>query len=321
MEVRVRNTIQHVGMLGVCALPPDFTVSETARMMAMQRASAAAVIEDTARGSRVLGMFTERDVVVRIVCGGLDGERTQLREVMTRDPVTVRGTCKPLEALELMHKRRFRHLPIVTEDGCLVGMLDVLKLVQHLVSADEHTQKQGSGGDAAGSGGLLSRLGRFFRGTTADEVQVRVAERIDCIDASDEEAVCQARPQDSVRAVADIMAVHRASAVLVVQEGQLVGILTERDIVTRVVAKALDPHATPVSAVMTASPRCLPADASPLEAMRVMVRCGFRHIPVQFSHGEWGLLDMLQLAYGALERAPKVRTSVSEREGELVTRC
>jgi CBS domain-containing protein len=62
--------------------------------------------------------------------------------------------------------------------------------------------------------------------------------------------------------------------------GALLGILTERDLMTRVLAKALDPQKTPVSEVMTRSPYCVAPEVRVADAVLIMIERGFRHLPI-----------------------------------------
>jgi len=80
--------------------------------------------------------------------------------------------------------------------------------------------------------------------------------------------------------VARLMVEHNIGAVPVLQDGQLAGIFTERDLMSRVVASGKDPARTPVSQVMTDDPLTV-APNDPLETcMTLMKRHGFRHVPV-----------------------------------------
>ena len=97
---------------------PRTCVSKAAKLMAARNVGAIVVIED----DRLVGIFTERDVVFRVVAPGLDPEATVLAEVMTPDPSTV-PPQKPFGyALFVMHREGFRHLPVV-EDGRVVGIV------------------------------------------------------------------------------------------------------------------------------------------------------------------------------------------------------
>jgi CBS domain-containing protein len=59
-----------------------------------------------------------------------------------------------------------------------------------------------------------------------------------------------------------------------------VGIVTERDLMTRVLAKALDPAKTPLSAIMTPNPKCVAPETLVSDAVVIMIEKGFRHLPI-----------------------------------------
>ncbi|MSO94021.1 MAG: CBS domain-containing protein [Rhodospirillales bacterium] len=87
-------------------------------------------------------------------------------------------------------------------------------------------------------------------------------------------------PEASVLDAVTRMDGRNVAAVLVIENGALAGIFTERDLLKRVVAKALDPARTRISTAMTASPVTIPLDANALSAMRAMCRHSVRHLPV-----------------------------------------
>jgi CBS domain-containing protein len=70
------------------------------------------------------------------------------------------------------------------------------------------------------------------------------------------------------------------SVLIVNQAGEMLGILTERDLMTKVIAKALDPQTTCVSEVMTKNPRFVSPDTSVSDAVMIMQEGGFRHLPI-----------------------------------------
>ena len=87
-------------------------------------------------------------------------------------------------------------------------------------------------------------------------------------------------PDIVVRKAAELMAKRNAGAVLVVEDARLVGILTERDIAFRVVARGLDPQTTRVADVMTSAPDTVDPDKPFGYALVRMHQGGFRHLPV-----------------------------------------
>lgn len=89
------------------------------------------------------------------------------------------------------------------------------------------------------------------------------------------------RPDESVHEAACVMTRARCGSVLVMKPDQLLGILTERDLMTRVLARARDPMQTRVSEVMTPNPICVPPELPVSQAVVIMLEKGFRHLPVR----------------------------------------
>jgi len=98
---------------------PDTTVAEAARVMAEGNVGSMAVVE----GERIVGIFTERDLMRRVVVEGLDPANTPLGEVMTSPVHSVTDETSIREATRLMRTHHMRHLPVVDDDGDYVGML------------------------------------------------------------------------------------------------------------------------------------------------------------------------------------------------------
>ncbi len=88
------------------------------------------VVVDSAR--KPLGVFTERDLMVRLVVADRDPSKVQIKEVMTRDPFVLDGAERLLKAAREMQTRHIRHLP-VTESGKLVGVLSLRDLLRALL--------------------------------------------------------------------------------------------------------------------------------------------------------------------------------------------
>ncbi len=84
----------------------------------------------------------------------------------------------------------------------------------------------------------------------------------------------------TVLEAARYMMEHNIGAVPVLRDGNLAGILSERDIMNRVVASGRTPGTTAVSEVMTANPRAVPADETIDECLFIMREFGFRHLPI-----------------------------------------
>jgi CBS domain-containing protein len=97
---------------------PDSLVAKAAQRMAARNVGAVLVVD----GEKLVGIITERDIVFRVVCAGLDARATRIAEVMTPSPMTIDHDEPFGSALVLMHREGFRHLPVV-KDGKAVGIV------------------------------------------------------------------------------------------------------------------------------------------------------------------------------------------------------
>ncbi len=111
----------------------DGTLSDyyEAVMRAPRRAGAAAIVD---REGKLVGIFTHGDLF-RLRPGTIDPERTLIAEVMTHTPKTARATDRVAEALRPMQQYRLDELPVVNDDGKLVGLIDIQDLVAKGFSA------------------------------------------------------------------------------------------------------------------------------------------------------------------------------------------
>jgi len=88
-------------------------------------------------------------------------------------------------------------------------------------------------------------------------------------------------PQASVWDAACVMTRANCGSVLIVDTpGNLLGIVTERDLMTRVLAKALNPQTTSVTDIMTRNPHCVAPEVLVADAVLIMIERGFRHLPI-----------------------------------------
>ena len=99
--------------------PPNATVAEASRQMRDRRVGAVLVVDT---GARLVGIFTGRDAVARVLAESRDPARTELRAVMTAEPVTLAPGKTAIEALRLMQDGGFRHVPVV-DKGRVVGIV------------------------------------------------------------------------------------------------------------------------------------------------------------------------------------------------------
>ena len=113
----VRRVIENRNIITAAA---ETTVIEAARLMLERRVGALPVVD---RG-RLVGIFTERDALLRVLAGARDPSATRLAEVMTPDPQTIHPDQPFAHALHMMHEGGFRHVPVI-ENSQVVGVVSV----------------------------------------------------------------------------------------------------------------------------------------------------------------------------------------------------
>ncbi len=120
-------------------------------------------------------------------------------------------------------------------------------------------------------------------------------------------------PSHSLAEAAQVMVERDVGAAMVVEKGELMGIITERDLL-RALARSLVPWNTPVSDCMTSDPITIEPEVPAEEAVRAMVDKGFRHLPVLKDGEIVGIVSMRDLVTQLTQSFP------AEEEGELFLR-
>jgi CBS domain-containing protein len=133
MNEQITSVLQLKGRTVEIASPAT-NVSVAVERMNDLHIGALVIIDD----GHVVGIFTERDVLARIVAADLDPRSTAIERVMTRNPVTVQPTATVSEALQVMTNRRCRHLPVI-EDSRLRGLVSIGDLTSWIVRIQKRT--------------------------------------------------------------------------------------------------------------------------------------------------------------------------------------
>jgi CBS domain-containing protein len=122
-------------LLKIATVPPttvgmEATVLEAVEAMARDRVGAVAIIELPGSGT-LKGIFSERDLMLRVVQKGRDPRGTKVRDVMTADVKTASEKTAASEAMSLMLSLHLRHLPIVGNEGQVLGILSIRDLLEN----------------------------------------------------------------------------------------------------------------------------------------------------------------------------------------------
>ncbi len=131
--MKVQDLLQAKGR-EVATVAPQISVLDATRLMNERRIGAVVVTQ----GDHLVGIFTERDVLTRVVAAGRDPSSTTVEEVMTRNVLTCFCEDSLEEVRRIFTEKRIRHLPVV-EGGELVGIVTSGDILAHEVREHEKT--------------------------------------------------------------------------------------------------------------------------------------------------------------------------------------
>eukprot|EP01038_Epipyxis_sp_PR26KG_P006721 gene6721-9214_t len=282
------------------------SIIETVKKMAEKRVDAALLLD---RKGRLSGIITDNDITRRVISQFVNIVDTQVSEVMTKNPKCVLSDDSALDALEMMVDNRFRHLPVLDKNGAVVGLLDIAKCLYDAISMLEQVQEGEQSNrnpqaimEEVMSAAMKSAGGKKKNNLAQIQAMKQIMEQMFGGSVPSLRKVLNGgtypsvRPTANVREAAVLMTKHRKGLLVVDNEEQLVGIITPKDILIRVIAANKPPDLTAVSTVMTASPDCIGPDVTLLDALREMHDHKYLHLPVVESNGKIvGLVDVMDL--------------------------
>ncbi|CAB9513362.1 Unconventional myosin [Seminavis robusta] len=288
------------------------SIKDVGSLMASNR-KAALVVE----GGKLVGIFGFKDMMTRVVAKELPLDTTTVSSVMTEHPESVPPEMTVLEALQTMHDHKFLTLPVCSQSGDVLGVVDVIDVInacggvngwRSLFSSAMEVDDDES--DAA-SAVSFSKMGK-------PQAQLGPGNMGALQESNHERPVSMLRPRkplcsdstDSILSVAQMLASKRGDAALVLSSrGGVSGILTDVDITRRALAKGLDPSITTAKEVMTPNPVCVSLSDSAMDALGTMIENHFRHLPVLNERGSVvGLLDIAKCLNDAITKLEKAQT-------------
>ena len=113
------QNIRDVMTSNPCTIDADKSVAYAAKMMRKEDVGLAPIVE----GDKLVGMLTDRDIATRVAAQGRDPDQVKVRDVASKQLVTIDPQQDLSEALRMMAKHQVRRLPVVQEDGRLVGVV------------------------------------------------------------------------------------------------------------------------------------------------------------------------------------------------------
>ena len=119
----------------IFSLPSGASVYSAIELMADKHVGALLVIDD----GQLVGIISERDYARKIILQGKSSRDTFVREIMTRDLISIKCDTSVEEAMRLMTDNRIRHLPVINSAGHVAGILSIGDLVNWIVTSQDET--------------------------------------------------------------------------------------------------------------------------------------------------------------------------------------
>jgi signal-transduction protein with cAMP-binding, CBS, and nucleotidyltransferase domain len=249
-------------------VPPETTIAEAAVRM-REKSVGSLLVEPTNAEGRVSnrsGIVTETDLIRKVLAKGMDSSLTRVDQIMTSPLLTITPDRPMLDASHLMETKHVRHLCVSDEEE-IVGVISVRDLVRYFIDSE---------------GGPIRDLDNVFRPLSVLRVLMQTTM----------ETIASER---TVLEVTQTMAEKRIGSLLVLKAGDMVGIVTETDVVRKVIAAGLPARSTSVGAVMNAPLIQIDINDTAREASRLMAEKRIRHLAVTEDNKVVGLLSVRDL--------------------------
>ena len=249
-------------------VPPETTIVEAAVRM-REKSVGSLLVEPTNAEGRVSnrsGIVTETDLIRKVLAKGMDSSLTRVDQIMISPLLTITPDRPMLDASHLMETNHVRHL-CVSDKEEIVGVISVRDLVRYFIDSE---------------GGPIRDLDNVFRPLSV----LRVLMQTTMETIASERTVLEAT---------QTMAEKRIGSLLVLEAGDMVGIVTETDVVRKVIAAGLPARSTSVGAVMNAPLIHIDINDTAREASRLMAEKRIRHLAVTEHNKVVGLLSVRDL--------------------------
>lgn len=247
------NKVKEIMTRDVITAGVSSTIFEVMELMAAKNVGAVIVADDQVP----VGIFTEQDVLKRVVNRKLDSKKTGIKRVTTTPIQVVSQETHIIKALEKMYKEGFRHLLVRGEKQAMVGIISMRDILKFAVELRH---------------GL----------TETWTIGIIMSSNLVTVDAS-----------QSIYETIETMIKQDTGCVIVSMEGKPKGIFSERDVLKRVATKNIDTRKTPIEEVMTAALVTAPHSALIEEVLGEMHKRGFRNMPIQSERGNLvGIVSM-----------------------------
>jgi signal-transduction protein with cAMP-binding, CBS, and nucleotidyltransferase domain len=249
-------------------VPPETTIVAAAVCMREKSLGSLLVVPADAESpvSNRSGIVTDTDLIRKVLAKGMDAFLTRVDQIMTSPLLTISQDRPMLDASHFMETNHVRHL-CVSDDEEIVGMISVRDLVRYFVDSE---------------GGPIRDLDNVFRPLSV----LRVLMQTTMETIASERTVLEAT---------QTMAEKRIGSLLVLEAGDMVGIVTETDVLRKVIATGLPASSTNVGAVMNAPLTQIDINDTARDASQLMAEKRIRYLTVTEDNKVVGLLSVRDL--------------------------
>jgi len=265
MTVRSGGTVGDFMHSNLEVIPPETMIVEAAERM-REKSLGSLLVEATDAGGRMSrrsGIVTETDLTRKVLAKGMDPSLTMVDQIMTSPLLTITPDRPMLDASHLMETNHIRYLCVSDKDE-IVGIISMRDLARHFVDSE---------------GGPIRDLDNVYR-------PLSVLMRATMETIASERTVLEA---------AQTMAEKRIGSLLVIEAGEMVGIVTETDVVRKVIGVCLPASSTSVGAVMNYPLIQIDINRTVRDASRLMAEQRIRHLAVTEENKVVGLLSVRDL--------------------------
>jgi len=250
------NKVSEIMTTHLTTAPISATVFQVMEKMAAEDVGRIIILDNEVP----VGIFTEKDVLKRVVGAEIDAKTVSIKSVMTAPIRAVREETHIIDAFGRMFRGKYRHLLVRGRRGKIIGIVSMRRILNLAVELGQGLSESRCVGDIAAA------------------------------------PIVSADESSTVRQTVALMNERAVSAIIITAGSQPVGIFTERDVLKRVGAKEIDPDAVKITTVMTAPLLSMPRSALIGDVLAEMYRRDIRNMPVSGDRGELvGLIAMPEI--------------------------
>jgi signal-transduction protein with cAMP-binding, CBS, and nucleotidyltransferase domain len=250
------NKVSEIMTTHLTKAPVSSTIYEVIEMMVAEDVGRIIITDDDIP----VGIFTEKDVLKRVVNAEIDARRTAIKKVMTAPARAVREETHIVDAFGKMYRGKYRHLLVRGRRGKIVGIVSMRRILNLAVELGQGLNETKTLADIAAP------------------------------------AIVSVEQSATVYETIELMNTSSVSAVVVTVADKPSGIFTERDVLKRVATKEINVKQTPIKQVMTAPVITMPRSALVGDVLVEMARRDIRNMPVSGDSGEiTGIVSMPEI--------------------------